>query len=497
MAPIDPLPRRDWPSNTAVLLKLGEKSRQENWWTVNDAFQGTQVFGATGSGKSSGSGRAIAHQFLKANFGGLILTAKTDERATWEQYAEETGRTRDLLIFAEDKPHRFNFLDYECSRSGKGSGNTESLVNLFMAVMEVADRKNVGGGEAYWTRAVKQLLRNAFDLMSLAGADISLPSLYRVITSAPSTLPEVSTEEWQRVSVCYALIEVAEAKTAGSERTGDYEMTRDYWLREFALIASETKTAIVSMFTSMADCFLRGLMREMFCGKQTFTPEDCFKGKIIILDFPVKQYHELGVFSQVLFKYIWQRAVERRLPPSVSRQTAEETIRPVFLWADESQFFVNDYDAHFQSTARSSRACTVYLTQNLPGYQTAFASAGGKSAAEAFLGNLQTKIFHANGDPQTNNWAAESIGRIKQLQIQSGMTQGEQNRSASQNAGGSLAFEYSIQPQEFTELRTGNIENGGIVDGIVFQGGRRWLADDGKQTVPRNYIRHGFSQSKI
>ncbi|MEO5913306.1 MAG: hypothetical protein ABIS50_03665 [Luteolibacter sp.] len=77
-------PGRNWPSDTAVLVELGHASRAENYWTLNDAFQGAQVFAATGSGKSSGSGRAIACTFLESNMGGLVLTAKVDERATWE-----------------------------------------------------------------------------------------------------------------------------------------------------------------------------------------------------------------------------------------------------------------------------------------------------------------------------------------------------------------------------------------------------------------------------
>jgi hypothetical protein len=143
----------------------------------------------------------------------------------------------------------------------------------------------------------------------------------------------------------------------------------------------------------------------LFCTDVTFTPEDTFKGRIIILNLPVKEYNELGQFAQVLFKFVWQRAVERRAS-GIPRADAEQKIRPVFLWADESQFFVNSYDSLFQSTARSSRACTVYLTQNLPSYLAAFSGANSRAEAEAFLGNLQTKIFHANGDPSTNTTAA-------------------------------------------------------------------------------------------
>ena len=54
---------------------------QDGIWTVRDAVEGVQIFGGIGSGKTSGSGRMIALKFLKAGFGGLVLTVKPDERA--------------------------------------------------------------------------------------------------------------------------------------------------------------------------------------------------------------------------------------------------------------------------------------------------------------------------------------------------------------------------------------------------------------------------------
>jgi hypothetical protein len=240
------------------------------------------------------------------------------------------------------------------------------------------------------------------------------------------------------------------------------------------------------------------MLRNLFCTDLNFQPEDTFNGRIIILNLPVKEFNELGQFAQVLFKFVWQRAVERRVPPGTSRADAEKTIRPVFLWADESQFFATSYDALFQSTARSSRACTVYLTQNLPSYLATFSGSNARAQAEAFLGNLQTKIFHANGDPTTNNWAAESIGRTRQVQFYGGMSEGLGAKGGAgnlnQSAGGSQVFEYLVQPQEFTMLKTGGSECDLKVDGIIFQGGRRWLVPTKEKPTTRNFIRHVFPQ---
>lgn len=491
---------KDWPDNDEALLELsrGEtKSMPQNWWCLRDAFEGVQIFGGTGSGKSSGSGQAIARAFMDANLGGLVLTAKTDEVLTWKNYAKTAQRERDLIIVEPGGPHRFNFLQYELKRPGAGAGHTESLVQLFCSVLEAAERKQgQGGNDAYWQRTLKQLLRNSIDLAVMATDDVDLPSLYRIITSAPRTPEEAESEKWRKQSACFTLLEVAAGRVK-PDRMPDLELTRDYWLMEFPSLAHETRSIIVSTFTSMADCFLRGLLRNLFCSDVTFRPEDSFAGKVIILNLPVKEFNELGQFAQVLFKFIWQRAVERRIPAGIDRNVAEATIRPVFLWADESQFFVNSYDALFQSTARSSRACTVYLTQNLPSYQSAFGGGNARSDTECFLGNLQTKIFHANGDPVTNNWAADSIGKSRQVQIYGGLSEGAARAGPpglSQNAGGSLIFEFVVQPQEFTMLRTGGADSDYSVDGIIFQGGRRWVTTARDKTVTQNFIRFVFPQ---
>lgn len=101
-------PEKDWFDNDMALLKVSAddgKSLPENYWSLNDAFQGVQVFGGTGSGKSSGSGQALARAFLDANLGGLILTAKTDEVFAWQKYAEAAGRLEDLIIVDASAKH--------------------------------------------------------------------------------------------------------------------------------------------------------------------------------------------------------------------------------------------------------------------------------------------------------------------------------------------------------------------------------------------------------
>ena len=46
-------------------------------FTINDAVASVGIFGATGSGKTTGSGAAIARAYLRAGFGMLVLCAKS------------------------------------------------------------------------------------------------------------------------------------------------------------------------------------------------------------------------------------------------------------------------------------------------------------------------------------------------------------------------------------------------------------------------------------
>src|SRR5262249_17242315 len=53
----------------------------------------------------------------------------------------------------------------------------------------------------------------------------------------------------------------------------------------------------------------------------------------------------------------------------------------------------------------------VCITQNLPSYYARLRGRDPRHIADSLLGNFQTKIFHANTDPVTNQYAADLVGR--------------------------------------------------------------------------------------
>ena len=486
-SPEQPAPQ---PSGEAFSLEtpLLQFSHSADLWTLADACEGVQIFGALGSGKTSGSGQAIAKSYLRAGFGGLVLTAKPDERELWERFAADTGRSDDIMIFKPGGAYQFNFLKYEMKRPGEGAGDTENLVRLFRYVLDVQQQHTASRQDSFWENALNQLLRNAIDTAA-AAADtetLQLSSIRDIIKTAPLHPEQLENRDWLENSFCMQSLKAGFARELSPDKRRDLEAAADYWTAEFPNLAEKTRSIIVLMFTGLADQFLRGKTHKLFTDKLSIVPELSETGKIIILDLPVKEYGESGRLAQILFKYLWQKAIERR--------SVKESPRPVFLWADEAQNFCASYDMQFQATARSAKACTVYLTQNLPNYYAAFGSGDkGKQEADALLGNLQTKIFHANGDPVTNNFAADTIGKSWQQHSSTNFGQsegkGQDGKKQDSSGGGtSESYDYIIPPTDFTKLRKGGNPNGLIVDGVIFQGGRRFAA------TRESYLRVAFRQ---
>jgi hypothetical protein len=463
-----------WPLSM-TLLSLSENDD----FSLANACEGVFICGTTGSGKTTGSGELFATSYLNAGMGGLVLTAKADERRLWERYCRDTGRLGDLIVFSPSEKWRFNFLDHEARRAGPGGGLTENLVNLFTEVLQVAERQTGSGGredEGYWRRAMRQMVRNCTDVLMLGPGKVSIPDLYRMVVSLPTSPSMVSDKDWQARSFAYQCLMAADRRPKSEAQRIDYGLCLDYCIQEFPALSDKTRSIIVSTFTSMVDVFQRSVLRELFCTTTNISPEAVEDGAIIVIDLPVKEFAEVGQLSQALMKYVFMRSIERRRP--------EANPRPVFLWVDESQLFTLQYDYLFQTTARSSRVATVYLTQNLSNYYaTLGAGEEGRAVADSLLGNVVTKIFHANGDAVTNEWAANMIGRSRQFFVNASSTRQTDLASAlfgvggGQSTGGvSEVMEYEVSPQRFTTLRKGGRANSGLVDGIVFQGGRRFKA---------------------
>jgi hypothetical protein len=349
------------------LLKL----TPQDAFTLRDACAGVHIFGAIGSGKTTGSGQALAGAYLRAGMGGLVCCAKPDEVELWQRYAARHGRSSSVLLF--DEKQGFNFLAYELARQGlDGIG---SVTECLMRVLEAARRTTpspAGTGDVFWQDATRQLLRNAIPILYAANGTASISDILDFVHAAPTSPEQLEHPDFKERNPAYQtmLRAATAAKVPLAQHTLD-TLVR-YWFNEYTRIPDRTRGNVLISLSTTLSRFNHGRLQQAFCGKTTIMPDLCFNGAIIILAMPALTWQEDGIIGQQLFKYMWQRVVESRngLPQKFRD-------RPVFLWADEAQYFVNSYDSDFLSTCRGSRACAVFLSQNLPTYYAKMGPAGG------------------------------------------------------------------------------------------------------------------------
>lgn len=225
---------------------IGLTSKEEDILTISDFVRGCQIFGGIGSGKTSGSGKTIAKAFLKKGFGGLVLCGKPDEAEEWQKYAAQLGRKDDLLIFREESEFEFNPLQYEMTREGDGAGETMNLVNLFVNIFKMGQR--LSGGESqeserFWENSLRRCMNRIFDLLKLAGEEISVANMVEVLETAPegegliNRISEMKPEElseWIENSYCMRCLDQANNNAETSREKRDFNLVFNYFLRELA-----------------------------------------------------------------------------------------------------------------------------------------------------------------------------------------------------------------------------------------------------------------------
>jgi hypothetical protein len=460
---------------TTPLFHLSEQDR----YTIGHSFEGTLVLGQTGSGKSSGPARALALAFLRAGYGGLVLTSKPGDTDDWRTYARLAGREQDLRVVAPGGPWMLNCLDYQYRSGIRGDGLSENVVKVALEWLETRERSRGQPADPFWITSAGQQLTCAIDLIGLAGETITFSTVARVILSAASSPEEVRSEEWQKSSYLNELINRAVARTdlTASQKI-DLNVAIEYWLHDYVVMDEKTRSGIRATTRSLTFPFERSMLSALFGGASNCYPEDCYRaGAVVVLDLPVKEFLEAGTAAQVLYKTIWQRAMERR--------SSADHPRPVFLFIDEYQNFVTQYDPLFQATARSSRVATVVMTQNIDSLVSRFPTLTGKAEAQSLLGNFNLKIFCAQDHAGTNEFASKMIGEEWMTRQNISTSLGS---SGSMSAGTTEQRRFLVDPIVFTRLLKGGPENHSRVQALCFRSGRPFANG-------RNHVVVNFNQN--
>ena len=378
--------------------------------SLAQSFEGLAIFGGTGSGKTSGSISHIARAMLRAGFGGLVLCAKEDESDQWLRYAAETGRSDSVIRFAPDTPTGFNFIAYELARSGSPFEVVKVVENALKALDPYSE---TSGDGKLWEDAAKLLLVYAVVVLYSSTGSCDIATLKNFIHQAPlgeqnydvalsDAIAKLKRGESVEDNVFIYHFFRAVKNDGKHFPVEDFNKAAAYFQYDFGRMPEKTRFSIVMNLMTVLNRFDYGVLNKKFTRSTNVVPELTHGGAILIIDLPA-----MHTDDNVIAGHIWKYAFQR----STTRQATDKT-RPVFLFCDEAQYFLNSHDVKFQSTARSSRVSTIYATQSLDAYHdTLGGSARAKTATTAFLANFRTQIFHANNSESTNLYASTMIGK--------------------------------------------------------------------------------------
>lgn len=482
-------------------------------WDIRAACEATVIFGAPGSGKTSASAKAIRKSFLLSGMGGTFLCAKADEAGNLIKEICACGREADLIVINDTGEWRFNVLDYAARILG-GPGFEGNIVEIMRRMDEATkisnpEAKSGGGENKYFDDAAMKWLTNAFPLLLVAEGTIRLSDVNRFISTIPTSPadtqppadPKKPHPEFLRYTQGYCHQVHERAHNAAHQPNADPNTVRiwrehgSFFTSEVAYLDSRPRSSIASNVTNLIYPFLSGKLAELFATETTVTPDACRHGGfIVVLDLPPVKYGAAGMIAQSLWKYLFGIASQNNATPNG---------RPVFLYADEVQNFLSATDADLLAMARSSKICTVFITQDYPTYTTKI----GEKHADRLLGMFGTRVFHASNSYQTNMAASNLIYKVEKIRVGEsinsniGSGQGADQQGLGGGSSGNISEgrttgqtstaydDYEIPPDYFaTKLRTGTQRNGYKVDGIVIRTGRNW------KRTGRHWVQAEFDQ---
>lgn len=453
-------------------------------WTIAAACMGCQIFGSTGSGKSTGSLAAICLAFLRAGFGGLFLTVKREDVQTYTRYVQQAGRMDDLMIFSPAHDLKFNFIDCEMRGSKNTTGLVENLTSLLMTVTEIGQR---GGGQEgrdndrYFRLEATRLARNGLLLLALGTERVTVPALHQLITSAARSRKQVSDRDWQNDSFCFQCMQAADRAATTDSVRADLDLALSYFLNEWPSLSSRTRSVVESTLTSATDLLSRGAARDFLSSSEpNVSPEDMYAGKLLIVDFPVLVYRDIGQLIQVVIKHCWQRAHSRRQVDAMAR--------PTFIVTDESHLLLVEADHLFATTARSTRTAIVNATQSISSYLDVLGQHADPKV-HTLLGNLQLRICHQQTDIRTVQYMQELIGRSPRYTMNSSSSRDSDWLAPLFGGGGTSAGFTEVWDHELNASDLNSLAQGGpphwTTQAIVYDGGR--VFPHGKTWLPVSF----------
>jgi hypothetical protein len=510
LPPFPPPVKRD-----DLFLVLGEvhdprkaqPSEQPYWLRVPERglFTGIAIFGAIGTGKTSGCMYPYAEQLIAyratdpdRRIGGLVLEVKGDFCHKVRTILERHGRQEDYVEVNLNGDHHYNPLYNELDAYALAYNIASLLNNLFGR-----------GKEPFWQQAYTNLVKFIIQLHKVAFDYVTLFDVYECAIN-PELLEKRIREAEQRVQIRrYFVIspqafldhpELENFGFRGDEQTQTYqapesrvledalfaanieyecqtetrasladplkqeilEGVKRWFYQDWRRIEPKLRTSIVegiSVFLSLFDD--NPVVKRTFC-----PPKECYDpnlnadgrygkplppfselietGKVCALNFPVSLNPGLAKAIGVMMKLDFQRSVLSRIPKIEANPTRH--FRQVFFICDEYQHFAtvgeNDPNGDEKFFALSRQPKCIPIVAT-QSISSLRSTLPGETWRTLFQ-TFRTKIFLALSDEFSAKIASELCGREDQWKVNYNISESGHDARVSLWTGKALAHKANV-----------------------------------------------------
>jgi TraM recognition site of TraD and TraG len=515
---IKPMPLPDYPEprkRNELFLVLGEvhdsrkpvAAESPYWLTVPERglFTGIAIFGAIGTGKTSGCMYPYAEQLIsyRANdpdkrIGGLVLEVKGDFCHKVKDILTRHGREADYVEVNLNADYRYNPLHNDLDAYALAYNIASLLNNLFGK-----------GKEPFWQQAYTNLVKFIIQLHKVAYDYVTLFDVYECAIN-PQLLETKIEEAERRLKGCDYLVladadfrahpeferfhfvthepgkshKAAQSPTmeeALKQAQLEYEIhfeppsqqtdplkleilegVKRWFYNDWRRIENKLRTSIVegiSVFLSLFDdnpmvkrafcppkqCYDSKLNAESKYGRPLPPFADLIEaGKVCALNFPVSLNPGLAKAIGVMMKLDFQRAVLNRIPKIEANP--EQHFRQVFFICDEYQHFAtvgeNDPSGDEKFFALSRQPKCIPIVAT-QSISSLRSTLPGESWRTLFQ-TFRTKVFLALSDDFSAKIASELCGREDQWKVNYNISESGHDARVSLWTGNAIAHKANV-----------------------------------------------------
>jgi len=404
--------------------------KNPKWLIVKERgmYQNFLITGTIGTGKTASAMYPFAKQIMfykvydpNLKAGMLILDVKGNFYEQMLRFAEEAGRSQDIVLIELSGRYKYNPMH-------KPDLKPLVLANRIKVILGLFSPR--GATDGYWLDKAELLIAECIKLCRLYNDGyVSFDEINKLVNNKTYLINKINV-----------LVEDQDIMT--NEELDLFATCRDYFENEYTNLAENTLSIIQSVVTQMTQFFYTDPeVRNTFCAPIEQLNFLGFKdvidrGKIVVLKMNVAQYRNLAKTIAAYMKLDFQTEVMARLV----RKGANRD-RPVFMISDEYQEFVTSTDAEFYAQSREPKCVNIVATQS---YTSLINTLKDRDVTRTVVQNLINKIWLRTDDSYTVEEVQKHLGREDKEKVSKSISESSGDVKKSRILGSLVSDKASI-----------------------------------------------------